>query len=410
MTLPTAPLVAAERIRTPFLLAHIAAYGGGGIVLAWSTSRDPSFGWVLVGYYLVLASAALFALVTGRHFLRTFLLADAVTLPVVPIMTGQHPASVHVSLLVIVLAAAATLSFRWVLAVAAVGGLVAVVGLVLGEHDPLAWLTEAQVTSSENMAMVIGLLTGAIAVTVLSRLLRESMVSQAEALAAEQRSSALQQQFIAMVSHELRTPLTSIRGFAELLSDDRAGISDEERTEFMHAISTQSAHLSRLVDDVLVVLRIHSGKLAVRTESLVLGPVIETAIAMVGPSSGSIVLGSGLDAWVIADGDRLVQVTRNLVENAMKYGGGTVMLSASTGPFGVRLVVEDDGPGIPSHMAEAVFDEFVQLGKPAERVTAGFGLGLPIVRRLVSAMDGAIWYTTSRLGGAGFVVQLRSAV
>jgi two-component system, OmpR family, sensor kinase len=85
------------------------------------------------------------------------------------------------------------------------------------------------------------------------------------------------------------------------------------------------------------------------------------------------------------------------------------MLSASTGSHGVRLVVEDDGPGIPAHMAEDVFDEFVQVGKPAERVASGFGLGLPIVRRLVAAMDGSIWYTDSGLGGAGFVVQLHAA-
>jgi signal transduction histidine kinase len=409
VTFPTAPLVAAERIRTPFLLAHIVAYGGGGIVLASSTSRDGSFGWVMVAYYLLLAAIALVALVTGRHFLRTFLVADAVTLPVVPIITGQHPASVHVALLVIVLTTAATLSLRWVLAVAAVGGVAAVVGMLLGEHEPLATLTDEQVTGSETMGMVIGLLAGAVAVTVLSRLLRGSMVSQAEALAAEQRSSALQQQFIAMVSHELRTPLTSIRGFAEILTDDGDHLSEVERSEFMHAITTQSAHLSRLVDDVLVVLRIQSGKLAVHNESLALAPVIDTAIAMVGQHSGAIVLGAGLDTRVMADADRLVQVTRNLIENALKYGGGTVMLSASTGSHGVRLVVEDDGPGIPAHMAEDVFDEFVQVGKPAERVASGFGLGLPIVRRLVAAMDGSIWYTDSGLGGAGFVVQLHAA-
>ncbi len=408
MTIPTAPLVAAERIRTPFLLAHIVAYGGGGIVLARSSSGG-SFAWALMAYYFLLTLVAVFAVATRRHFLRTFLLADAVTLPVVPIITGQHPASVHVALLVIVLTAAVTLPHRWVLAVASVGGLVAVAGLVLGEHEPLASLTDAQVADSETMAMVVGLATGAIAATVFSRLLRGSMLSQAEALAAEQRSSALQQQFIAMVSHELRTPLTSIRGFAEILNDDGAGISEGERSEFMHAITTQSAHLSRLVDDVLVVLRIQSGKLVVRTDTVALGPVIDTAIAMVAPDTGSIVLGPGLDAKVIADGDRLVQVTRNLIENALKYGGGTVQLSASSGPNGVWLVVEDDGPGVPAHMTEAVFDEFVQLGRPAERVTAGFGLGLPIVRRLVSAMDGSIWYTDSVLGGAGFVVELHAA-
>jgi signal transduction histidine kinase len=112
---------------------------------------------------------------------------------------------------------------------------------------------------------------------------------------------------------------------------------------------------------------------------------------------------------VIADADRLMQVVRNLVENGLKYGGDHVKVSARRTGERVQVRVEDDGVGIPTNMAEAIFDDFVQVGAPAERASSGFGLGLPISRRLVEAMAGAIRFESSPLGGACFVVDLPGA-
>lgn len=403
-------LVPVERVRIPFLWAHVAAFGGGAVAMALSARPLTAVPLMFVAYYLVVAGSAAIAIARRKAPMGSLMLVDAITMPSVPILTGQEPASVHLALLVVVLTAAVTLPFRRLLVVGAVALTGAGVGLVVGSHPPLLGLSPEVVAASETMGVVVGLATGGLAVTILTALLRESMQRQADALAAEQRSAQLQQQFIAMVSHELRTPLTSIHGFAELLSNDRERLSAGEIDEFTEAIAHQSAHLARLVDDVLVVLRIQSGRLSVRSETVRLSDAASAALDMVAvPAQRSVVLGSGLDLEVRGDRDRIIQVLRNLVENGLKYGGNVVSVSASRFGAVARVVVEDDGPGIPDHMVERVFAEFVQVGRPAERVTSGFGLGLPISRRLVGAMGGDLWYTPSRLGGAGFVVELAVA-
>lgn len=398
-------LVPVERVRKPFLWAHVAAFGGGAVAMASSARPLTVVPLVFVLVYLAVAGVALTALIRDRAPMASLMLVDAVTMPSVPILTGQEPASVHVALLIVVLTAAVTLPFpRLIGGVALIGS---GIGLVIEPNAPLVDLSPAMVDASETMGIVVGLAIGGLAVTIFTALMRESIERQADALVAEQRAGQLQQQFIAMVSHELRTPLTSIHGFADLLANQRQRLSVGEVDEFTEAISLQSAHLTRLVDDVLAVLRIQSGRLSVRSERVRLADAASAAVEMLQiATDGAVVLGSGLDLEVSGDRDRIIQVVRNLVENSLKYGGTVVSVSAANFGDVVRATIEDDGPGIPEHMVEHVFAEFVQLGLPAERVAAGFGLGLPISRRLVAAMGGRLWYAQSRLGGAGFVVEL----
>ena len=406
----TQPLVDAERVRVPFMVAHVFAYTGGVAMFAGTLDGFRSVASMLVVGYLAIAVCALVALFTRAAPLGAFLIADAITVPLIPLLTGQHPASVHVTMLVLVLAAASMTRYRVVVFIGIIEVLGFAAGVATQDEEPLAAMPAAQIERSELGGMVIGAAVGVIAIIVLASLLRTSLATQAAALAAEQRTNALQQRFVSMVSHELRTPLTSIRGFAEVLAEDGDELTDLERTEFTEAIAQQSVHLSRLVDDVLVVVRIDAARLSVEREPVDLADTIYAAQSMITvPESKRVQTGSVTAMSVLGDRDRLVQVVRNLIENGLKYGGEMVRVHATSTGTGVRLVVEDDGPGIPENLIEDIFDEFVQVGRPAERVTAGFGLGLPIARRLVQAMDGRIWAERSELGGASFVVDLPAA-
>ncbi len=404
---PTQPLVDSERVRVPFMLAHILAYTGGVAMFVGTLDGFMSVASMLVMGYLAIAVLALVALFTRSAPLGAFLIADAITVPLIPLLTGQHPASVHVTMLVLVLAAASMARYRVVVFIGVIEVLGFAAGVATQGAEPLAAMPAAQIERSELGGMVIGAAVGVIAIIVLASLLRTSLATQAAALAAQQRTNALQQRFVSMVSHELRTPLTSIRGFAEVLTTDRDALTDLERAEFTEAIAQQSVHLSRLVDDVLVVVRIDAARLSVEREPVDLAGTIYAAQSMIAvPESKRVETGSVTTLPVLADRDRLVQVVRNLIENGMKYGGDLVRVHAASAGTSVRLVVEDDGPGIPENLVEDVFDEFVQVGRPAERAASGFGLGLPIARRLVQAMDGRIWAERSELGGASFVVDL----
>ncbi|MDH4309571.1 MAG: ATP-binding protein [Acidimicrobiia bacterium] len=407
VSLVAAPLVDREHLRVPFMVAHVVAYGAGVVAMSPLFGPVDSFGRAMAVVYAAVLIAAIVAWIRGTAPFASFLLVDAIATGTVPLLTGQHPASVHVTLVVVVFAAAVSSPGRMAWLIAVVAGSLALGGVIFGPPQSAIPVTAEQVWAMESAGTWVGLGVGAMAIVILLRLLRASQDRQRAALEAERQSNLLQQRFIAMVSHELRTPLTSVRGFADVLVDPDIELDPGERVEFTEAIAAQAGHLTRLVDDVLVVLRIQAGKLSVRSEAVDVADRIQVALQMTVIADGKSVdhqVERGLTAR--ADPDRLVQVVRNLVENASRYGGSAIRLSAARRGGRIQIVVEDDGVGVPADMTEAVFDEFVQVGNPAERVSAGFGLGLPIARRLVVAMGGSIELEPSDMGGARFVIGL----
>jgi signal transduction histidine kinase len=224
-----------------------------------------------------------------------------------------------------------------------------------------------------------------------------------------QELDRLKDEFVSTVSHELRTPLTSIRAFSEILHDHPA-LPQAERERFLGIIITETARLTRLINQILDLSRIESG-LAQWRESLIdLRSVIEQTIAANGElfRERNARLEMRLPARVPrvrADLDRIVQVLVNLLSNAAKFvepGRGRVEISLAEDDGFLRIDVRDNGPGIPREEHEVIFERFRQgrdalTGKPG-----GTGLGLHISRRIVEHFGGRIWVTSRRGDGACF--------
>jgi signal transduction histidine kinase/Na+/proline symporter len=218
----------------------------------------------------------------------------------------------------------------------------------------------------------------------------------------------LKSDFLSTVSHELRTPLTSIRSFSEILL--RYGVDDaEKRKKFVGIIQTEAERLTRMINDLLDLSKIESGKQEWRSETLELEVVFARALSTTqGLFDEKKLKGiSEIEALippVYADADQLHQVLTNLIANAVKFSpeGGKIRLSARRRDTFVQVSVEDEGPGIPPDKLEQVFERFQQVRDPQKSHPLGTGLGLTISREIVEKMGGRIWVESEPGAGAVF--------
>lgn len=227
-----------------------------------------------------------------------------------------------------------------------------------------------------------------------------------------QSANHAKDEFLATASHELRTPLHAILGWARLL---RAGtIPVEKMDQALEAIERNSIAQARLIDDLLDVSRIISGKLRLDLQPLSLSQIVQAALDTMQPTirAKGLALQVSLDAdagSIQGDPERLQQVLWNLLSNAVKFtpkeGCLTVVLQR-VDAF-VELMVRDTGQGMPSHLLASVFDRFKQADSSSSRVHGGLGLGLAIVRRLVEMHGGTVTAQSPGEGrGATFTVRL----
>ncbi|HEX6369395.1 MAG TPA: PAS domain S-box protein [Longimicrobium sp.] len=235
----------------------------------------------------------------------------------------------------------------------------------------------------------------------------------AEAEAANRAKS----EFLSRMSHELRTPMNSILGFAQLL--ERAELPAHQQRGVQH-ILTAGRHLLRLINEVLDIARIESGRQQLSLEPVRLGAVLGEALVLARPLAaqrGIALDGAaapGDDVFVRADRQRLVQVLLNLLSNAIKYNrpGGEVRLewegiaAGEGGDPRVRLRVQDTGVGIAPEKLDQLFVPFARLGAEFSDVE-GTGLGLALSRRLVEAMGGEMVLERSGDEGSSFALDLR---
>jgi signal transduction histidine kinase len=198
-------------------------------------------------------------------------------------------------------------------------------------------------------------------------------------------------EFVANASHELRTPIFSLGGFLELLADEE--LDEETRARFLATMQEQVERLAKLSTDLLDLSRVDAGQLRVATEDVELGEVVRSLageLEHMAVGSGH-VLESRVDgeAWALADEERVAQIGRALVVNALVHtpAGTRVQLGARRREDRAELTVEDDGPGIPEAQRDAVFERFyrVEGGR-----ASGSGLGLAIARELARLMGGAV--------------------
>ena len=244
---------------------------------------------------------------------------------------------------------------------------------------------------------------------------RARLVDELRRSAAELREAdARKDEFLAMLGHELRNPLAPVLNAVKLLQHSGAG---EPLRHVLEVADRQIGHMTRLLDDLLDLSRIRNGKIELQRGPVELSRVVLDAVHATEPALQERGQRLELDLPgepVVFEGDpvRLTQVAANLLNNAAKYTGrgGRIALRARRDGGQVVLTVKDDGIGIQPEMLERIFDMFVQADPTTDRVRAGLGLGLTLVRNLVEMHGGTVVARSEGLGaGSEFEVRLPAA-
>lgn len=216
--------------------------------------------------------------------------------------------------------------------------------------------------------------------------------------------------FISTVTHELRTPLTSIRALSEMLHED-PDIELSDRTRFLGIIVGEAERLTRLINQILDMAKMESGRAEWLTAEVDLGEIVREAMASLGQlfREKGVTLAGDIPAQgpvVLADRDRLTQVMINLLSNAVKFvpgGSGRVQVTLVSTAELVRVEVRDNGPGLTAEECSVIFEKFRQGGNTMTDKPQGTGLGLPISRQIVEYFGGNLWVESEPGAGANFI-------
>ena len=241
---------------------------------------------------------------------------------------------------------------------------------------------------------------------------KEAAAARARALEEAERTSRAKDEFLATMSHELRTPLNAMLGWATILRG--AQVEPERVSHGLAVIERNARTQARLVDDLLDVSRIISGKLRLAAETVAVAGVVNAAVDVVRPAADAKGIRISVDAdagvgSIIGDPDRLQQILWNLVANAVKFtpAEGRVHVSAKRLADSMSIRVEDSGAGVSSDDLPYIFDRFTQVDSSMTRAHGGLGLGLAIVRHLVEAHGGSVHAVSAGAGqGSTFTVML----
>ncbi len=249
----------------------------------------------------------------------------------------------------------------------------------------------------------------------------ESKQQALEAATAELRAAnerlreldRLKDDFISTVTHELRTPLTSIRAMSEMLHEDPR-IDLANRTRFLGIIVSETERLSRLINQILDMAKLESGRAEWTSSAVDVGELVQETLLTLEhlfkekkvALSAEIAVGLPV---VQADRDRLTQVLVNLLSNAVKFvpgGEGRVQVSVRVDGPALRVAVADNGPGLTAEESSVIFEKFRQGGNTMTDKPQGTGLGLPISRQIVEYFGGKLWVESAPGAGATFIFTL----
>jgi signal transduction histidine kinase len=241
------------------------------------------------------------------------------------------------------------------------------------------------------------------------RLLGQQQAATRKTYRQIEQLSKLRAEFVATVSHEFRTPLTGIQGFSEVMRDEELAVA--LMREYAGDINKDAKRLNVLINDMLDLDQLESGRMKLNNQPVDLNQVLVDAASQSNVSAPDHPVGLDLDAGlpkISADIDRLTQVVRNLLGNAIKYspGGGAIELRTRRDNGTLILAVRDHGIGIPASQLEKIFERYSRIESTATQNIKGTGLGLPIVREIVTLYQGRVWATSEAGDGSVFHVEL----
>jgi CheY-like chemotaxis protein/nitrogen-specific signal transduction histidine kinase len=243
-------------------------------------------------------------------------------------------------------------------------------------------------------------------------LLQEAFEAERVAKREAEHANELKDQFLATVSHELRAPLNAVLGWADMLRGNV--LEGARRQKALDAVYINAKRQSQLIDDLLDVARIVSGKMRVERTAVSLQVVIRGALDVTESAAQAKRIGVSVDVdesieTILGDATRLQQIVWNLLTNAVKFTpeGGAIHVTARRAGEFVEIAVADNGRGIASEFLPWVFEPFRQADASTTRVHGGLGLGLAIVKHLVEAHDGTVnCDSAGESRGATFTVRL----
>ncbi len=229
-----------------------------------------------------------------------------------------------------------------------------------------------------------------------------------------QELDKLKSNFLSMVSHELRTPLTTIQGYISFLMTEKAGAVSKSQRECLEISGEAADILNRLIEDLLDLSKIESDEFKINPDTVDMTKLAGKALLSrrLFADNRGVILENNLPhnlPLVRADGERILQVITNLLENAIKFnrrGGSVAITAAGTLNGNIVFCVSDTGIGIPGDKLDRVFDKFYQADSSGKRKYGGCGLGLAISKSIVELHHGRIWIESEVGVGSKFFFEL----
>lgn len=222
--------------------------------------------------------------------------------------------------------------------------------------------------------------------------------------------------FVSAVSHELRTPLTSIKGYASILLSEKLGKIPSEIKERLEKINKHSDELTHLVNDLLDIARIESGRMEMKLEKINTNHIAESVIDLLNPltkeKSITVELDIPKELFCLADSTQISRVFINLIGNAIKFvpeGNGLIKISGREIAEYILTKISDNGIGMSATDAEHIFDEFYRVDNAINQKVKGTGLGLTLVKNIIQAHKGKIWVESQPNQGSTFNFTLPKA-
>ncbi len=265
---------------------------------------------------------------------------------------------------------------------------------------------------------LLGVFAAARDITKLKRrdqVLQEKNIELEKAASVAEKTNLAKSEFLANMSHELRTPLNSVIGFSEVLLDQMFGPINEKQQEYLQNILSSGRHLLALINDILDLSKVESGKMELELDAFSLRETLEASLmmlkekAMKGGLNLHLELAPEADVTIVADQRKLKQILFNLLSNAVKFtppgGSVTVQASPATGNC-IEITVADTGMGIKAEDIPKLFQAFTQLESPYTKAFEGTGLGLALIRRLTELHGGRVWVQSEYGTGSRFTFTL----